>query len=86
MTDENGKPCLIDPAVYYGDPEIEIAYTTLFGSFDPDFYEAYFLEHPVLAGFEERASIYNLYPLLVHANLFGKKYLKLIEEILHRFS
>ena len=85
ITDEAGHPALIDPAVYYGDAEIEIAYTRLFGGFDQKFYDAYFALRPMQSGFEDRAAIYNLYPLLVHANLFGRKYLLLIDEILNRF-
>ena len=81
----DGEVCLIDPAVYYADREIEIAFTKLFGGFSDDFYSQYFEKLPVPSGFEERASIYNLYPLLVHLNLFGSSYLGSIKAILKRF-
>lgn len=85
MVDEEGKPCLIDPAVYYGHREADLAMTRLFGGFHPGFYDAYQevckLEH----GFEERFNIYNLYPLMVHVNLFGGYYLNQIRSTLRRF-
>ncbi|MDX2188569.1 MAG: fructosamine kinase family protein [Bacteroidota bacterium] len=85
MTDSDGFVSLIDPAVYYGNREIEIAFTQLFGGFDAKFYQAYFSEFPVEKGYEKRADIYNIYPLLVHANLFGGSYIKSVESILQRF-
>ena len=85
MTDENGEACLIDPAVYYGHREIDIAMSTLFGGFDPEFYSAYHEAFPMEKGWEERLDIYNLYPLLVHLNLFGSGYLGSIERIIRRF-
>ncbi|HAI76601.1 MAG TPA: ketosamine-3-kinase [Microscillaceae bacterium] len=80
-----GAPALIDPAVYYGNREMEIAFTKLFGGFEPKFYEAYHATFPLDPGFEERTSLYQLYPLLVHLNLFGKSYLNLILKILNKF-
>jgi protein-ribulosamine 3-kinase len=85
VSDAIGNPCLIDPAVYYGIPEMEIAYTRLFGEFNKDFYSAYQEVNPIPPGFEHRMDIYNLYPLLVHANLFGRSYLTRIDQILERF-
>ncbi len=86
MIDEKGEPCLIDPAVYYGHREIELAFTRLFGGFGSEFYEAYNDSFPLLPGFIERADIYNLYPLMVHANLFGGGYLNQVDRILKRYS
>ena len=86
IADEFGKPCLIDPAVYFGNKEIEMAYTELFGGFESDFYSAYYEIIPKQSGFKERAEIYNLYPLLVHTNLFGQTYLSQVEAILSRFD
>lgn len=85
MVNETGSPALIDPAVYYGYREAEIAYTTLFGGFEPRFYEAYTEAFPLEEGFQERVPIYNLYPLLVHLNLFGEGYLSGIEKVMKAF-
>ncbi|OHX66536.1 fructosamine kinase family protein [Flammeovirga pacifica] len=81
-----GEPCLIDPAVYYGHREAEIAFTTLFGGFDDTFFEAYNEAYPWKEGIKERIPIYNLYPLMVHLNLFGKSYLSEIEEVLSKIA
>ena len=74
MTDSEGKVCLIDPAVYYGHREIELAFTTLFGGFNSKFYHSYDEAFPRSPGFMERIDLYNIYPLLVHLNLFGSSY------------
>lgn len=75
----NGKACLIDPAVYFGNREVEIAFTKLFGGFDLQFYKVYNDCFPMLPGFDQRVEIYNLYYLLVHVNLFGTSYLAPVE-------
>ncbi|WP_128547119.1 fructosamine kinase family protein [Larkinella soli] len=85
MVNEQGNVALIDPAVYYGFREAELAFTTLFGGFDDRFYDAYDETFPLEDGFKERIPIYNLYPLLVHLNLFGTGYLSGIERVLDRF-
>jgi fructosamine-3-kinase len=79
------QPVLIDPAVYYGLREAEIAFTRLFGGFEMPFYAAYNEVFALAPQFEERIPIYNLYPLLVHVNLFGSGYLSSIESTLNRF-
>ena len=76
---------MLDPAVYYGHREIEIAYTGLFGGFDPLFYKVYQEIYPMVPGYSERFKIYNLYPLLVHVLLFGPAYLKPIDDTLDQF-
>jgi len=86
ITGNDGYACLIDPAVHYGNREAEIAFTHLFGDFDEDFYEAYGQAFPLQPGFEQRRDIYNLYPLLVHVNLFGSGYLSGVERIIKKFS
>jgi protein-ribulosamine 3-kinase len=86
ICDYEGKPCLIDPATYYGHREMDLAFSRLFGGFDSRFYEAYDSILPLEPGFESRMSVYNLYPLLVHLNLFGTAYLPGIEKILQRFQ
>ncbi|REE05740.1 fructosamine kinase family protein [Marinoscillum furvescens] len=85
MVGPGGKACLFDPAVYYGHREIELAFTKLFGGFDPAFYHGYHEQYPVEPGFDQRMDIYNLYPLLVHVNLFGTSYLTGVEATLRRF-
>jgi protein-ribulosamine 3-kinase len=70
----DGNPYLIDPAVSYGNREFDIAMTTLFGGFDNTFYEAYHAEFPLQHGWQQRLELWNLYPLLVHVNLFGGNY------------
>ena len=86
IVDSQGQPCLIDPAVYYGHREMDIAFSHLFGGFDREFYEAYEEAYPMDPNFDERIDLYNLYPLLVHLNLFGRSYLGQIENILARFT
>jgi fructosamine-3-kinase len=85
ITTSDGNPCLIDPAVYYGHREAEIAFTMLFGGFSKEFYESYNENFPLFPGFTGRAEVYNLYPLMVHVNLFGGGYLSQVVSILHRF-
>lgn len=85
MTDERGTPCLIDPAIYYGNREAELAFTTLFGGFDQEFYKAYEEAFPLEPDFEQRLDLYNLYPLLVHANLFGGGYLQQAMAVVGRY-
>ncbi len=65
---------LIDPAVYAGDPEVDLAMMALFGGFGPDVWQAYFDVRPKRAGFEARCALYQLWPLLVHVTLFGGGY------------
>lgn len=85
MVNSSGLACLIDPAVYYGHPETDIAMSTLFGGFPNRFYEAYNRHNPLDKGWRERLPIYNLYPLMVHVNLFGGAYLASVHQILRRF-
>lgn len=85
LPDAGGAPALIDPAVYFGHREVDLAFSRLFGGFDSRFYEAYQDVFPLEPGFEDRVAVYNLYPLLVHLNLFGKAYLSGIQQTLRRF-
>ena len=86
MVDSHGHPCLIDPAVYYGHREMDIAFSHLFGGFGQRFYDTYQEVFPMEPGFDNRMDLYNLYPLLVHLNLFGRSYLGQIEHIISRFT
>ena len=81
----DGSPCLIDPAVYYGHREADIAMTQLFGGFKPDFYGAYNQAWPLEKGWQKRMDIFNLYPLLVHVNLFGGSYARQVLQIIRQF-
>ncbi|MXX36123.1 MAG: fructosamine kinase family protein [Gemmatimonadetes bacterium] len=70
-----GRPVLIDPAVYIGHREVDLAMCRLFGGFPPRFYDAYTEAWPLGEGHEHRLALYQLYPLLVHARLFGGGYI-----------
>lgn len=83
--DQNGNATIYDPAVYYGHREIELAFTHLFGGFPSNLYSAYEEVYPLSSGFSQRKYIYNLYPLLVHTNLFGGSYARQVESIVKRF-
>ena len=85
MAGPDGAAWIIDPAVYYGHREVEIAFTKLFGGFDQQFYAAYQEAKPLEKGYEDRFDLYNLYPLLVHVNLFGAGYLSGVERTMKRF-
>lgn len=75
----------VDPAIYCGHPEIELAFTTMFGTFGLAFFEAYERLSPLEPGFQEiRCDLYKLYPMLVHVRLFGTSYLSGIERTLAR--
>jgi len=72
--DPRGEPFVFDPAVYCGDPEADIAMTRLFGGFGPAFHAAYGSVLPAAPGYETRQTLYQLYHVLNHANLFGGGY------------
>lgn len=86
MISNEGNAAIFDPSVHFGHREIELAFTHLFGGFAPDFYRYYHDEFPLEAGFDDRIEIHNLYPLLVHVNLFGSSYLSGIIQTLNRFT
>jgi fructosamine-3-kinase len=78
---------LIDPAVYHADPEIELAFSTLFSTFGDPFFRRYRELRPLRPGFfEARRDLYNLYPLLVHVRVFGAGYLGAVDRIVRRFA
>ncbi len=80
--DETGQPCLIDPAVYGGHREIDLAMMRLFGGFGERVFAAYEEAWPLAPGSGERVSLYQLYPLLVHVNLFGGSYVGSVQRAL----
>lgn len=77
----------VDPAIHFADAEIELAFSTLFGTFGDAFFASYQRRRPLRRGFfEERRDLYNLYPLLVHVRLFGGSYVGSVECTLTRFG
>ena len=79
-------PAVIDPAVYYGHREVDLAMSELFGGFSSRFYSAYREANPLDGGYEERRDLYNLYHLLNHFNLFGEGYLSQVTAALSRLT
>ncbi|MDT3736760.1 MAG: fructosamine kinase family protein [Denitratisoma sp.] len=77
-------PAVFDPAVYYGDRETDLAMTELFGGFPEAFYAAYCEAWPLAEGYESRKTLYNLYHVLNHLNLFGAGYLRQAERMIDR--
>ena len=82
----SGYAAIFDPAVYFGHREMDIGMTKLFGGFDIRFYDAYNESYPLEKGWEERLPITQLYPLLVHAALFGGHYITSASTILFTYS
>lgn len=87
MPTREAEACCYDPAVYRGAREMDLAMTRLFGGFDQQFYQAYNRINPIPQHFEELLELYQLYPLMVHVNLFGPDsgYLNSVKMILNRF-
>jgi fructosamine-3-kinase len=84
MVDERGLPCLIDPAVYGGHREVDLAMMRLFGGFGARVFAAYEEAFPLAPGHAERVALYQLYFLMVHVNLFGGSYVASVEQALAR--
>ena len=85
MTGSDGKAWLIDPAVYVGHAEADLAMTELFGGFPQTFYDAYQEAAPLQPGYGRRRDLYNLYHLLNHLNLFGRAYLPAVKRIVEGY-
>jgi fructosamine-3-kinase len=78
----------LDPAIYYGHPEMDLAYSTLFGTFGHPFFERYAELNPnwdQRGFFAERRDLYNLWPLLVHVRLFGGGYVRSVQQIVRKY-
>lgn len=87
LVDGDRVAAFIDPAMYYGHPEAELAFTTLFSTFGDSFYARYRERAGIRAGFfDERCALYNLYPLLVHAILFGGGYAGSVAATVARYA
>ncbi len=84
--DDRGEPCLVDPAVYGGHREVDLAMMRLFGGFGERTFDAYEEAYPLAPGHEERVTLYQLYPLMVHVNLFGGSYVGAVERALDRLA
>ncbi|MGB1833256.1 MAG: fructosamine kinase family protein [bacterium] len=82
LVSNSGEPVVIDPAVYYGDPEADLSLTYIFGGFPTPFYHAYHEIRPKSEGFARRQKVYQLYHLLNHFNLFGNSYMQSVESCL----
>ncbi|MDO9270721.1 MAG: fructosamine kinase family protein [Methylobacter sp.] len=82
--DEQGNPVIYDPACYFGDRETDLAMTELFGGFSPTFYQAYQAVYPLDPGYARRKTLYNLYHILNHLNLFGQSYLHQAENMIDK--
>lgn len=86
MINNAGNAYIFDPAVYYGHREMDIAMSLLFGSFGRPFYEGYQAQYPMEAGFNTRVSLYQIYPLMIHARLFGGFYIRQCTDVLNRWT
>jgi protein-ribulosamine 3-kinase len=85
LVNSKGEACIIDPAVYYGHRLMDLGMSKLFGGFATTFYQAYHSEYPLEKNWIQAIDIANLYPLMVHVNLFGGGYLGSVKNILKRF-
>ena len=86
MVDQSGGPAIFDPAVYFGNREMDLGMTRLFGGFDLQFYTAYNERFPLEKGWEKRVTLTQLYPLLVHAILFGGHYVESARQVIKNFA
>lgn len=85
MPSLSSGPCIYDPAVYFGHREMDIGMTLLFGGFSKEFYDAYQSVYPLREGWEQRVALTQLYPLLVHAVLFGGSYVTAVKNSVKLF-
>lgn len=87
LATQSGIKAFIDPAIYYADAEIELAFIALFSTFGERFFAAYGEIHSISPDFwQTRKDIYNLYPLLVHTRLYGGTYLETLQQIVHCYT
>lgn len=82
LTGPQGIPYVVDPSFFFGDRQMEIAFTELFGGFSREFYEAYQASYPLDRAYKDVKAVYQLYYLLVHLNIFGKSYAHQVDEVL----
>lgn len=85
MIDQNGYAAIYDPAVYFGHREMDIGMSRLFGGFSKEFYDGYSETYPLEKNWQKRLPYTQLYPLLVHALLFGGHYIRSVKEVFKEF-
>ncbi|PWL23441.1 MAG: fructosamine kinase [Fluviicola sp. XM-24bin1] len=85
MVDAKGNPVLIDPAVYYGHREMDLGMMQLFGGFSNELFEIYHEVFPLEKSWQDRIQLTQLYPILVHVNLFGGGYVRSAASIIHQY-
>ncbi len=85
LCNSTGEAVLIDPAVYFGHREMDIGMSLLFGGFETEFYGSYENQFPMESGWKNRLQFSQLYPVLVHLNIFGKSYLERVLAVLKQF-
>ena len=86
MIDTNGTPVLIDPAIYFGHREMDLGMMQLFGGFSEELFTAYNDSYPLENNWQSRISLTQLYPLLVHVNLFGGGYVQSVASVIQKYS
>lgn len=86
ISNKDGLPCLIDPAVTYGPREMDLSMMKLFGGFPEEVFSEYNSYFPLSPDFEDRVPIWQLYYLLVHLNIFGSSYEPAVKRIIRQFS
>lgn len=86
IADSNNNPYLIDPAIYFGNRETDLAMCKLFGGFSDTFFDAYNSYYPLESHWNDRVDIHQLYPLLVHLILFGSGYKEQVMRIIKHYS
>lgn len=82
MYNQNGQPVFLDPAAFYGDRELDIAMSQLFGGFTEEFLQGYQTAYPLTEGWQQRLPTYQLYYALAHLNMFGESYGTLVDTLL----
>lgn len=85
IANPEGEPCLLNPSVYYGHREMDLAMTRLVGSFPPEFYEAYHEVYPLQSDWEIRLDFCKMYYHLVHYNIYGQAYFPSIQNLLNKW-
>jgi fructosamine-3-kinase len=86
MVVASGEAAVYDPAVYFGHREMDLAMSRLFGGFDDRFYEAYHQVYPLEKEWRSRIALMQLYPVLVHAVLFGGHYIQQARSIITQYA
>lgn len=81
----DGRNVFLDPAVYAGHREVDVAFSEYFGGFSREFYEGYAEVYPLESEYDERKPLYQLYYILVHLNLFGEAYGPAVDAVLRRY-